>query len=312
MAALRAWPRTRVEHLRAWVLTIAHRKALDDHRSRARRPAPVGAAADAPSRPGRARTPAPTACGGASATCRPSSAPRCCCATPPTCRTARSRRRSGARRRPPAARRTRGSSDCERSTPHDRPASPPDHDPAGAAAAAARFAAAARPDVAYAAVDSPVGRLLAATTARGLVALRYEDDDGGRDAVLERLAARVSPRILEAPARLDDVRRELEEYFAGERRAIRRAVDWALVGGFGRRVLAATAEIPFGETRSYAQVAQRAGNARASRATGNALGANPIPIVVPCHRVLRPAGPRRLHRRTERKQALLLIEGVAV
>jgi methylated-DNA-[protein]-cysteine S-methyltransferase len=190
---------------------------------------------------------------------------------------------------------------------------PPTFDPADAAAAAARFASEAEPDVAYAVLDSPVGRLLAASTARGLVTLSYQDDAGGPDPILQRLAERLSPRILESPARLDPLRRELEEYFAGARSSFEVPIDWALVGTFGRRVLRATAAIPFGEVRTYAQVAEQAGNARASRAAGNALGANPMPIVVPCHRVLRTSGALGgytggLHR----KEALLRIEGVVL
>jgi methylated-DNA-[protein]-cysteine S-methyltransferase len=190
---------------------------------------------------------------------------------------------------------------------------PPTFDPADAAQAAARFAAGARPDVAYAVLDSPVGRLLAASTARGLVTLSYQEDAGGADAILQRLSERVSPRILEVPARLDPLRRELEQYFAGGRTTFDVPIDWALVGPFGRRVLRATAAIPFGEVRTYAQVAEQAGSPRASRAAGNALGANPMPIVVPCHRVLRTGGglggyTGGLHR----KEALLRIEGVVL
>jgi methylated-DNA-[protein]-cysteine S-methyltransferase len=144
-------------------------------------------------------------------------------------------------------------------------------------------------DVSYALVDSPLGPLVAATTARGLVRLAYTEFSG-LDPVLERLASRLSPRIVEAPARLDAVRRELEQYFAGRRRRFEVPLDWALTAGFTRRVLEATARIPFGSVSTYRQVAEQAGSARAVRATGNALGANPIPIVVPCHRVLRTGG----------------------
>ncbi|MBI5103862.1 MAG: methylated-DNA--[protein]-cysteine S-methyltransferase [Solirubrobacterales bacterium] len=188
---------------------------------------------------------------------------------------------------------------------------PPAFDPADAAAAARRFTDAAEPDVAYATVDSPVGLLVVAATPRGLVRLAYED--GGVDAIVESLAARLSPRILEAPARLDAVRRELDEYFAGRRRAFDLDIDWALYSDFGRRVLQATARIPFGATATYGQVAARAGNAKASRAAGRALGANAIPIVVPCHRVIGTSG--RLVGYTggvERKVALLRLEGVEV
>jgi methylated-DNA-[protein]-cysteine S-methyltransferase len=189
--------------------------------------------------------------------------------------------------------------------------SPPPYDPAAAAAAAARFAATAPADVAYAVVQSPVGTLLAARTPRGLARLAYADFDGGVDAVLEELAARLSPRILEAPARLDPVRRELEEYFAGRRTAFDVPIDWTLVAGFTRRVLRATAAIPFGEVSTYAKVAAGAGSPNGSRATGNALGSNPIPIIVPCHRVLRTGGALGGYTGgVHRKEALLRIEGV--
>jgi methylated-DNA-[protein]-cysteine S-methyltransferase len=187
---------------------------------------------------------------------------------------------------------------------------PPSIDPAQAAAAAARFAATAQPDIAYTLVDSPVGTLVAAATPRGLVRLAYEDFAGGLDAVLEQLAGRLSPRILEAPSRLDDVRRELDEYFDNKRRAFDVPIDWALYSPFGRRVLQATAAIPFGETSTYGQVAARAGNAKASRAAGRALGANPIPIVMPCHRVIGTGGRLTGYAGgLERKQALLRLEG---
>jgi len=189
---------------------------------------------------------------------------------------------------------------------------PPPFDPAAAAAAAARFAATAPADVSYALVDSPVGTLVAARTERGLACLSYEDHDGGVDAVLDRLAAKLSPRILEAPARLDDVRRELDEYFEHRRTAFDLPLDWALVGPFGRKVLHATARIPFGEVSTYAKVAAEAGNPKASRAAGNALGSNPMPIVVPCHRVLHTGG-KGIGNYTggvHRKEALLRLEGV--
>jgi methylated-DNA-[protein]-cysteine S-methyltransferase len=167
-------------------------------------------------------------------------------------------------------------------------------------------------DVAYADVDSPLGTLLAARTPRGLACLSYEDEN--RDALLERLAARLSPRVLEAPAQLDDVRRELDEYFAGKREGFDVPVDFGLVRGpFGRRILEATAAIPFGAVSTYRGVAQAAGNAAAVRAAGNALGANPIPIVVPCHRVLRTGGTIGGYTGgLERKEHLLQLEGIAL
>lgn len=185
---------------------------------------------------------------------------------------------------------------------------------AGAAEAAARFAASAPADVAYALVDSPVGTLVAARTERGLARLAYEDENGGRDAVLEALAERLSPRILERPARLDDLRRQLEEYFAGQRTSFELPLDLSLVRGpFGRRVLEACARIPFGEVSSYRAMATTAGSAGAVRAAGNALGANPVPIVVPCHRVLRSGGGLGGYTGgLERKEHLLRIEGILV
>jgi methylated-DNA-[protein]-cysteine S-methyltransferase len=188
---------------------------------------------------------------------------------------------------------------------------PPPRDPAAAAAAAARFAATAPADAWYAVEATPAGAVVAAMTSRGLASLAYADGPGGADAVVDALAARLSPRLVEAPARLDEVRRELEEYFAGARTRFDVPVDWSLVGGFGRRVLQATAAIPFGEVSTYAQVAAAAGSPRGSRAAGNALGGNPIPIVVPCHRVLRTGGALGgytggLHR----KELLLRLEGV--
>jgi methylated-DNA-[protein]-cysteine S-methyltransferase len=167
-------------------------------------------------------------------------------------------------------------------------------------------------DVAYASVDSPLGPLLVAVTPRGLVRVAYTDYRG-LDEVLEGLAARVSPRVLEAPARLDPVRRELDEYFAGRRTSFDVPVDWAELAGFTRGVLRATAEIGFGETGTYAGVAAEAGSPRAVRAAGNALGANPMPVIVPCHRVLRTGGALGGYTGgVERKEFLLRLEGALV
>jgi methylated-DNA-[protein]-cysteine S-methyltransferase len=143
-------------------------------------------------------------------------------------------------------------------------------------------------DVAYTSIDSPLGPLMLAATERGLVRVAYPDNSF--DDVLETLAAKVSPRVLEAPSRLDGARRELDEYFDGRRQDFDLPLDWALARGFGRRVLEATARIGFGSVSTYREVAERAGSPRAVRAAGNALGANPIPVVVPCHRVLRTGG----------------------
>ncbi len=174
----------------------------------------------------------------------------------------------------------------------------------------ARFAAAAPADVVFATVDTPVGLLVAARTPRGLARLAYADFHGGVDAVVQALADRLSPRVLEAPARLDAERRELDEYFAGARRAFDLELDLVGVGPFTRRVLEATAQIPFGATSTYRDVAGAAGSPKAFRATGNALGANPVPIVVPCHRVLASGGRLGGYTGgTHRKEVLLELEG---
>ncbi len=174
---------------------------------------------------------------------------------------------------------------------------------------AERAAAEGVADVAYAELDSPVGRLLLARTRRGLVRVAFEDE--GADPVLERLAALISPRVVEAPGRLDLERRELTEYFEGHRRQFDLAVDLRLVHGFRRRVLGVIAGIPYGDVLSYAQLAAAAGNARAFRAAGSAAGANPVPIVVPCHRVLRTGGGLGGYGGgLDRKRWLLSLEGV--
>jgi methylated-DNA-[protein]-cysteine S-methyltransferase len=143
-------------------------------------------------------------------------------------------------------------------------------------------------DVAYATVDSPLGTLTVAATPRGLVALGLPNR--APEDVAQDLASRISPRVLEAPARLDPVRRELDLYFAGELHDFDLPLDWQLSRGFRLEVLRQTVRIPYGSTLSYKQIAARAGSERAVRAAGSALGANPIPIVVPCHRVLRTGG----------------------
>jgi methylated-DNA-[protein]-cysteine S-methyltransferase len=163
-------------------------------------------------------------------------------------------------------------------------------------------------DVGVGAVDSPIGRLLVAASPRGLVRVAFPEE--GEDAFLEELASRISPRVLEAPSRLEDVRRQLDEYFEGHRRRFEVPVDWQLTRGFVRRVLRATARIPYGRVSTYRDVAGRAGNDRAMRAAGNALAANPIPIVVPCHRVIRTGGGLGGYGgRIERKRFLLELEG---
>jgi len=162
----------------------------------------------------------------------------------------------------------------------------------GAREAAARVVTAAGRrglvDLAYASVDSPVGKLLLVATRRGLVRVAFDLEPA--EVVLADLAARVSPRIVELPARFDTLRAELDAYFSGQRRTFRTPVDWSLTTGFTHRVLRVTAGIPYGAVRTYAEVAGLAGSPRGARAAGNALHANPVPIVVPCHRVVRVGG----------------------
>jgi methylated-DNA-[protein]-cysteine S-methyltransferase len=143
-------------------------------------------------------------------------------------------------------------------------------------------------DIAYRTIASPVGSLLLAATEKGLVRVAYERED--HEAVLETLAARLSPRILHAPARLDDVAFELDQYFAGSRTTFDLALDLSLSHGFRQLVQRYLPTIDYGQTQSYAQVAQSVGNPSAVRAVGAACATNPLPIVVPCHRVIRADG----------------------
>jgi methylated-DNA-[protein]-cysteine S-methyltransferase len=163
-------------------------------------------------------------------------------------------------------------------------------------------------DVAYAEVDSPFGTMLVAGTERGLVRTSlpaYPSED-----VLAELSLTVSPRLLESPARLDEVRRQLDDYFEGRLERFSVDLDWRLVRGFQTRVLRATAAIPFGQTRSYTEVAEEAGNPRAYRAAGTALGRNPLAPVVPCHRVIQAGGDiGNYGGGPEMKRALLALEG---
>ena len=164
-------------------------------------------------------------------------------------------------------------------------------------------------DVAYATADSPFGQLLLAQTPKGLVRVGLPNQEA--DELLADLAARISPRVLEAPARLDEARRELELYFEGKLDRFDLPLDWRLSHGFRLRVLRAINRIPYGQTRSYTEMATRAGNERAVRATGSACGSNPIPLVVPCHRVLRSGGALGGYGGgLPMKQALLEMEGV--
>lgn len=164
-------------------------------------------------------------------------------------------------------------------------------------------------DVAYTTADSPFGPLLLATTPRGLVRLGLPNQDA--DQLLVDLSRRVSPRVLEAPTQLDEARRQLDLYFDGKLEHFELPLDWQLSEGFRLRVLHAIAAIPYGETRSYTEMATTAGNERAVRAAGTACGRNPIPLVVPCHRVLRSGGALGGYGGgLPMKQGLLQLEGV--
>lgn len=143
-------------------------------------------------------------------------------------------------------------------------------------------------DIAYRTIDTPVGVLLLAATTQGLVRVAYDRED--HEKVLESLALKVSPRILNAPARLDGVVREVEEYFAGTRRMFDVPLDLRLASGFRLGVLAHLSEIAYGHTESYSEVATASGSPKAVRAVGSACATNPLPVVVPCHRVVRADG----------------------
>jgi methylated-DNA-[protein]-cysteine S-methyltransferase len=174
-----------------------------------------------------------------------------------------------------------------------------------------RLAAAAQEagllDIAYRTVDSPVGLLLLAATEQGLVRVAYAVE--GHDAVLQALSDRLSPRILSSPGRLDPVARQLEEYFDGRRQVFDLTLDWRLSAGFRSIVLHQLPEIGYGHTASYAAVARAAGNPKAVRAVGSACATNPLPVIVPCHRVLRSDGALGGYLGgTEAKRSLLTLE----
>lgn len=143
-------------------------------------------------------------------------------------------------------------------------------------------------DVAYRTIDTPVGPLLLAATGQGLVRVAFENE--GFDTVLSTLATKVSPRVLEAPRRLDTVARELDEYFAGTRHRFDVPLDYAMSSGFRQTVQRYLPHIGYGRTQSYKEVADLVGNPKAVRAVGTACATNPLPVVVPCHRVLRTDG----------------------
>lgn len=162
-------------------------------------------------------------------------------------------------------------------------------------------------DVAYRTIDSPIGALLVAVTPHGLVRVAFEGED--HDAVLTSLAVSVSPRILESGRRTDDVARQLDEYFAGHRQTFDIPVDLQLVHGFRRVVTERLLEVAYGSTVSYAALAARADNPKAVRAVGSTCAQNPIPLVVPCHRVVRSDGTTGQYRGgVEAKITLLALE----
>ena len=163
-------------------------------------------------------------------------------------------------------------------------------------------------DIAYRTVDSAVGPLLLAATPQGLLRVAFASE--GHELVLEDLAQRISPRMLEAPAPLDPIVRQLDEYFTGRRHSFDVALDWSLSHGFRRRVLGCLAtDITYGTYASYAKLARLSGSPRAVRAVGTACATNPIPIVVPCHRVIRSDGTMGSYRGgPAAKRALLDLE----
>ena len=165
-------------------------------------------------------------------------------------------------------------------------------------------------DVAYTTIDSPVGPLLLAATPRGLLRVAYAVED--HDRVLETLSQRISPRVLRAPRRLDAAARELGEYFGGRRRVFDLPLDRSMSAGFRQLVQRHLPEIGYGQTRTYGQVAELVGNPRAVRAVGTACATNPLPVVVPCHRVLPASGEVGGYvGGSDTKRALLRLEAAA-
>jgi methylated-DNA-[protein]-cysteine S-methyltransferase len=182
-----------------------------------------------------------------------------------------------------------------------------------AAELARRFAEAAAAsgdaEVVFATLDTPVGRTSVAATPRGIVSVGLPNHP--LDDFVERLASKISPRVVEAPGKLDEARREIAEFFEGDRREFDLALDWTLVpGGFYRKVLDATARLPYGTVKTYGEIARSAGNPKAHRAAGTALGSNPLPIVVPCHRIVRAGSdPGNYGGGPDLKRWLLELEG---
>ncbi|MCV7228937.1 methylated-DNA--[protein]-cysteine S-methyltransferase [Mycolicibacterium komossense] len=175
-----------------------------------------------------------------------------------------------------------------------------------------QFAAAAEGllDIAYRTVDTPIGALLLARTDQGLIRVAFAVE--GHDAVLAMLADTVSPRILRAPARLDDTARQLDEYFTHQRTRFDIAVDLRLAQGFRRSVIEHLRVIGYGQRETYAEVAAAVGSPKAVRAVGTACARNPLPVVIPCHRVVRSDGsPGQYAGGAATKLTLLDFEGAA-
>jgi len=165
-------------------------------------------------------------------------------------------------------------------------------------------------DVAVGTVSTPIGELFVAVTGRGLAAVAFEGDEY-RDEVLERIARQISPRILRSAKGTDAWRRELDAYFAAERQGFQLPVDRRLIHGIAADVLKETSRIPYGEVSTYGTIAKRIGQPSAARAVGRALGSNPIPIVIPCHRVIGASGALTGYAGgIDRKVRLLELEGV--
>jgi methylated-DNA-[protein]-cysteine S-methyltransferase len=163
-------------------------------------------------------------------------------------------------------------------------------------------------DVTYATTESPLGPLLLAATSKGVVRVAFDSESP--EEVLEELALGIGARPGRAPGRLDGFRRELDEYFEGRRSSFDVGIDWSLISGFSQRVLEATARVPYGSVTTYGDVARRAGSPRGARAAGNVLSVNPMPIVVPCHRVVHSGGGLGgSGNGLERRKFLLELEG---
>ncbi|HEX9381076.1 MAG TPA: methylated-DNA--[protein]-cysteine S-methyltransferase [Gaiellaceae bacterium] len=162
-------------------------------------------------------------------------------------------------------------------------------------------------DVAYDLVDSPIGTLLVAATDRGLCRIAY---DAEPEQELDRLARAFGVRVLRSALPIDPARRQLDEYFEGKRRRFELPVDVALLADFNRRVLQELARVPYGEVVTYGELAARAARPRAARAVGTLMNRNPLPIVLPCHRVIGANGKLVGYAGgIERKEALLRLEG---